>query len=78
MHDLKQAMGFILGSFPKGFRVGDGVDYSYTNFSQSRVNLPESVSVRINDAFEQLVIDEYLDAGHRLTEKGYRFLLLHR
>lgn len=52
--------------------------YRYTNFSQSRVNLPESVSVRINDTFEQLVIEEYLDAGHRLTEKGYRFLLLHR
>jgi len=78
MSDLKQAMGFILSSFPKGSRVGDGVDYRYTNFSQSRVSLPESVSVRIDDAFEQLVVEEYLDAGHRLTEKGYRFLFLHR
>lgn len=75
MSDVNQAKIFILNSFPCRFQVGDQVRYQYILYSSARVNLPQRVENRIDEAFIELVKDGYLNSDHELTKKGYIFLL---
>lgn len=71
--ELKQAMQFILQSFPRNSEVGDRLDARKVSFSNEGLSYGKEI---LQDAISELINEGFLTPDNRLTEKGLSDLFL--